>query len=247
VTTRPPTQERTTSTTGPGAAAADAPTIPASPDEDLAARVAARDVAAFAALYDRYARPVYALCAHLLGPADAEEAVQEIFLVLWQRADRYDPARGPFRPWFVAVARHHALRELRRRGPERQTAAASEVERVFADAADGRVDVEDAAWRREEDAAVRRALAALPPEQRRALVLAYFGGLSQAAIARHLGWPLGTVKKRTRLGLHKLRAALGAFAPTASPPPNRPAASVGRAAPSPPAHAFTSEQDDNGL
>jgi RNA polymerase sigma-70 factor, ECF subfamily len=246
VTGWPPTQERPTSTTGPAASTADARMSPVPPDEDLAARVAARDVAAFAALYDRYARPVYALCAHLLGPVAAEEAAQEVFLLLWQRADRYDPARGPFRPWFVAVARHHALRELRRRGPERQVAAAAEVERLFAEAADPRADVEAAAWRREEDEAVRRALAALPPEQRRALVLAYFGGLSQAAIAQRLGWPLGTVKKRTRLGLQKLRATLADFAPSGSVPADRPPPSV-RAASTPPAHAFAAEHDDHGL
>lgn len=236
----PPIQEHTASTTTPAASAADVRVLQVPADEDLATRVAARDVTAFATLYDRYARPVYALCAHLLGPADAEEATQEIFLLLWQRADRYDPARGPFRPWFVAVARHHALRVLRQSGPERHLAAASDIERLLAGAADPHADVETAAWRREEDEVVRRALAALPAEQCQALVLAYFGGLSQSAIAQHLGWPLGTVKKRTRLGLQKLRAALAGLAPPQSLPTALPSAS------NPPAHAFT-EHDNHGL
>jgi RNA polymerase sigma factor (sigma-70 family) len=71
-------------------------------------------------------------------------------------------------------------------------------------------DVEEEAWSQEVGEAVLQALQGLPAEQRRALVLAYFGGLSQSSIAQHLGWPLGTVKKRIRLGLQKLRTALAA-------------------------------------
>ena len=67
-------------------------------DEALVARVVQRDAAAFAALYDRYARRVYVLAAHLLGTAAAEEVVQELFLRLWQKAEQFDPARGQFRP-----------------------------------------------------------------------------------------------------------------------------------------------------
>ena len=182
------------------------PPDPLPADEVLVARVALGDVAAFALL--RYARPVYAMAVHLLGPADGEEAAQEAFLRLWNKADQFDPARGSFAAWFIAVARHHVFRELRGRSQRHRLAAAEDVDRLLAQAADPTIDVEEQAWRRDEGAAVRRALDGLPADQRRALVLAYFGGLSQSAIAQHLGWPLGTVKKRIRLGMQKLRLAL---------------------------------------
>jgi RNA polymerase sigma-70 factor (ECF subfamily) len=177
-------------------------------DEALAARVVHGDVTAFTALYDRYERRVYVLAAHLLGPASAEDVVQELFLRLWHKAPQFDPARGSFRQWFLASARHAALAELRRRSLRQQRTATGEIERLLADAADPRHDVEEEGWRRARHDAIRGALATLPAEQRAVLVLAYFGGLSQSAMAEQLGWPLGTVKKRTRLAMQKLRRSL---------------------------------------
>ena len=188
--------------------AADAP-----PDEALAALVSRRDAAALAQLYDRHAPAVYALARHMLGPADAEEVVQEVFLVLWRKAGQFDPARSTFGAWFMAIARHRVLDELRRRGYRHRVQAAEAVHAVLAAAADPAPSVEEAVWRRERGGAVLRALEGLPAEQRRVLVLGYFGGLSHAAMATHLGWPLGTVKKRVRLGMQKLRAALAGYAP----------------------------------
>jgi RNA polymerase sigma-70 factor (ECF subfamily) len=185
-------------------------------DEELTARVVRRDVAAFALLYDRYARPVYAMAAHLLGVAEADEVVQETFLRLWQRAEQYDPGRGPFAPWFLAIARHLVRTELRRRVTN-PVAAMADVETVLARAIDPAPAVEEAAWQAARGEAVRRALGELPSEQRRVLLLAYFGGLSQRAIAQALGWPLGTVKKRTRLGMQKLRGILRDADESASP------------------------------
>jgi RNA polymerase sigma-70 factor, ECF subfamily len=190
-------------------------------DEALAARLCRRDAAALALLYDRYAAPVYALARHTLGPADAEEVVQEVFLSLWNRAGQYDPRRGAFGAWFMALARHRVLDELRRRGAQQRLRAAVAVERLLAAAAGGGAggeSVEEEVWRRERGAAVLGALQQLPEAQRRVLVLSYFGGLSHASLAAHLGWPLGTVKKRVRLGLQKLRAALGGYAPPGDAP-----------------------------
>lgn len=177
-------------------------------DEWLAARVVQRDVTAFALLYDRFARPIYTMAVHMLGKAEAEEMVQEVFLRLWHRADQFDAARGSFKSWFMSVARHRILDELRRRGQQHQLIVTEAVDYLLANTTDPRVDVEQEVGRRETGEAVLRALKTLPPEQRRALVLAYFGGLSQSSIAQRLGWPLGTVKKRMRLGLQKLRLAL---------------------------------------
>jgi len=178
-------------------------------DEALVARVCERDTAAFGTLYDRYAPAVYALAARLLGRAEAEEVVQDAFLRLWQRAAQYDATRSAFGAWFMAIARHAALDRLRRLDQGRRMAVLGDVERVLAAAPDPALDPQTAVWLNEEARAVRRALADLPEEQRRVLVLGYFGGLSQTAMADRLGWPLGTVKKRVRLGLQKLRRALG--------------------------------------
>jgi RNA polymerase sigma-70 factor, ECF subfamily len=180
-------------------------------DALLAARVRHGDAEAFGALYDRYAPAVYALAAHALGPAEAEEVVQEVFLRLWQRAGQFDPVRSAFGAWFMAIARHRMLDELRRRGQARRLSAAGDVERLLASAPDPALDPGTEVWLRETAHAVRSALAELPDDQRRVLVLAYFGGLTHSAMSDLLGWPLGTVKKRVRLGLQKLRRSLAAF------------------------------------
>ncbi len=177
-------------------------------DETLAARVAGRDRRAFTALYDRHARAVFIFAAHLLGNADAEEVVQEVFLRLWNKASQFYPAQGNFRAWFMAIARNYVMDELRRRGQRQRIVVAEEVSDLLADAQDPEVKVPDQAWENERARAVRDALKTLPDEQRRAIVLAYFGGLTQSQIAEGLELPLGTAKKRIRLGLQKLRVAL---------------------------------------
>jgi RNA polymerase sigma-70 factor (ECF subfamily) len=177
-------------------------------DEALVARVARGDAPAFEALYRRYGREVYVLAAHLVGAAKAEEVVQEVFTALWRHARRYEPERAPFRAWFMTIARNRVIDELRARRAEQLLVLLDPVDDLLAEAPDVRVDVAEHALQRSQADGVVRALGCLPPEQRRVLVLAYFGGLSHAAIAEALGWPLGTVKKRLRLGLGKLRAAL---------------------------------------
>jgi RNA polymerase sigma-70 factor (ECF subfamily) len=148
-----------------------------------------------------------------------------VFLRLWQHAGQFDPARSAFGAWFMAIARHRVLDELRRRGQARRLAVAGDVERLLVQAPDGALDPGAEVWLRDAARAVHHALAALPDDQRRVLVLGYFGGLTHSAMADLLGWPLGTVKKRVRLGLQKLRRSLAAFSddpPPASeaPPPN---------------------------
>jgi RNA polymerase sigma-70 factor, ECF subfamily len=178
-------------------------------DETLVARVCRQDVTAFSQLYDRYARPVYVLAAGALGRAEAEEIVQEVFLRLWRKANQFQPERGPFGAWFMTIARHHVWDVLRRLHRE-PSLAVEVIDQLLMESATSAVNVEEEAWSQEVGKAVLHALQGLPTDQRRALVLAYFGGLSQSSIAQHLGWPLGTVKKRIRLGLQKLRTALAA-------------------------------------
>jgi RNA polymerase sigma-70 factor (ECF subfamily) len=190
-------------------------------ETELAARLAAGDESALAALYDAYAPRIHALALRILAtPQDAEEVVLDAFMQAWREAPRYDPARGTLGAWLVLIARSRALDRLRARGRrdrtmERARVMAGPVEESAADAPaappasgarspDPARDVE----RQEEDARVRSALEALPPAVRQALELAFFEGLTHSEIASRLGWPLGTVKTRVRGGLLKLREAL---------------------------------------
>ena len=177
-------------------------------DEALVARVAGGDIVAFASLYDRYATRVYAWAAHLLGPSEADDVLQEVFLRLWNKAATFDAARGRFAAWFGAIARHEILARARRVTREKRIVAAEEIDELLAEHPDPAPSVESRAWANERDAALVHAVRALPAEQRRVIVLAYFGGLSQSDIAAATGTPLGTVKKRTRLALQKLRRAV---------------------------------------
>jgi RNA polymerase sigma-70 factor (ECF subfamily) len=108
----------------------------------------------------------------------------------------------------MTIARNRIIDRLRDRTQREQKIAVEHIESLLAESPDHAVSVEEEAWLRQRGDAVLRALAELPEEQRRAILLAYFGGLSQSMIAEQLGWPLGTVKKRIQLGLRKLRASL---------------------------------------
>jgi RNA polymerase sigma-70 factor (ECF subfamily) len=177
------------------------------PDEVLGARVARGDVAAFGAVYDRYAPRVHAWASHALGPAAADDAVQEVFTRVWRKAHQFEPARGRYATWLMAIARHHIVRQLQRAGRERRVVA-EDIAEVIGSAVDPQPDVADRVWASEQERTLARALRDLPEEQRRVLVLGYFLGMTQSEMARALGIPLGTVKKRVRLGMQKLRAAL---------------------------------------
>lgn len=175
-------------------------------DATLVARVARGDPQAFDLLYDRHARDVYALAVHVVPQADAEEIVQDVFVRIWKSAVRFDEERGSFVAWLMTIARNRVLDELRREGTARRSL--EKIEDVLLHSADPSVDLDETVWSKQRRRAMLEALRELPEEQRRAVVLAYFGGLTRASIARELGWPLGTVKKRIQLGLQKLRRAL---------------------------------------
>ena len=179
------------------------------PDEDLVAAIAQRDIEAFEALYGRYGHLVYSVTLKVLGDtAAAEDAVQDVFLGLWRRPNHFDSSRGRFLTWLLTVARNRAIDQQRSRGRRQRYEAGSLLASDSSSA-----DYDDpalAALLADQRAAVRRALADLPPEQRVAIEMAYFGGLTQQEIAGTLGQPLGTIKTRIRLGMQKLRLALAA-------------------------------------
>jgi RNA polymerase sigma-70 factor (ECF subfamily) len=176
------------------------------------ARVCARDIDAFADLFDRYGDLVFSVALRIVGePATAEDVVQDVFLRLWRRPEQFDLQRGRFVTWLMSVTRNRSIDERRSRGRrlrhESLPSTTVEEEDVFP-SGDERDDPAVAALLSEERRAVRRALALLPAEQKLALQLAYFGGLTQQEIAERLGQPLGTVKTRIRLGMQKMRATL---------------------------------------
>ena len=180
-------------------------------DEQLMARVAARDSAAFELLYDRHSAVVLGIAVKIVGDrAVGEEVLQETYWRMWTQAATFDPAKGPLRAWLFSIARRQALDVLRRQSVRPAAARdASEARRLeTAPATDE--DVPVAAEQAIAAEQLRGALDQLSAEQKRVLELAYFGGLTRQEIARVTGTPLGTVHTRARLGLLALRAKLGA-------------------------------------
>ena len=180
-------------------------------------RVVERDTEAFAQLYDRHADLIYSVALRVLAdPALAQDTAQDVFLRLWRTPNAYDPARGRFVSWLVSVARNRAVDEVRMRGRRRVCEAGENA--GGEDPPDGRAEDPQLAVQVQADRlAVRRALALLPDDQRTAIELAYFSGLTQQEIAERLGQPLGTIKTRTRLAMRKLRTALSTEVETPYP------------------------------
>jgi RNA polymerase sigma-70 factor (ECF subfamily) len=197
------------------------PTAHGGEDAALVRDVVAGSHDALAELYDRHASLVFSIARRVTGDrAIAEEVVQETFLALWNRAELFDPATGSLTTWLVAIARNRSLDRVRaaRRRPQAVpigepgagAPGEDELERAFAMAPGDRGGPDPAAVlvREEDREAVRRALTSLDDAERAVIVLAYQDGLTQAEIAERLGWPLGTVKTRTRRALRSLRAVL---------------------------------------
>src|SRR6202162_5710922 len=176
-------------------------------DRALVARIESRDAEALALLYDRHAGRLMGLAHRILGDTgEAEEILQEVFLHVWKAASTFDSSRGPVLAWLLVATRSRSIDRLRSRRTGRSAVARSLEE---APEPASREDVEaDAAGRGEGEAQCRAVIAELPEDQRRALELAYFDGLTHQEIAARTATPLGTVKTRVRLGLMKLRARL---------------------------------------
>ena len=179
-------------------------------DIALVARLADGDMDAFQALYDRFNVVVYSTALRVVGDSGAaEDVTQDVFLRLWRRPERFDPERGRFISWLLSTTRNRAIDELRGRGRRKRFATdPPEAAENSADPDRAGDPIHLAALSETKDA-VRRALLTLPVEQRRAIEMAYFGGMTQVEVAEALVQPLGTIKTRIRLGMQKMRAALG--------------------------------------
>jgi RNA polymerase sigma-70 factor (ECF subfamily) len=176
-------------------------------DAGLLARMVRGDESALTSLYDRLSSLAYGVALRVAGNPDAaEDAVQEAFLRVWRRADRFDAARGRARPWFLRLVRNVAIDQRRARGV-RNRAEAEKIVDVSEKVPSEQPD--EVAARSERAGRLRAALEQLLPlEQRRAIEIAYFEGLSHSEIAERESLPLGTVKTRIRDGVLRLRAFL---------------------------------------
>ena len=164
----------------------------------LVARIRAGDQQAMSELYDRYSKVVYAVALRVLqDAAGAEDVLQDVFLQLWRNPDAFDASRGSLAAWLAVIARHRSIDRLRKRRPETNI-----EDCVIASGLDLRDETERALLIEK----VRGALASMSPEQRQAMELAFFQGLTHTEIAEKTGEPLGTIKTRIRSGLQQLRA-----------------------------------------
>ena len=179
-------------------------------ERELVRRCANGDADALETLYDRYSSTVCALALRVCGNrGEAEEITQEVFWQLWKQATRFDPARGSLASWLFTMTRNRALDGLRARGSAGDAVARATQARD--DDPPPAASPEVSSSEGERARAVRRALAELPPPQREALELAYYGGLSHSEIASRCGEPLGTIKSRIAQAVAKLRTALGSL------------------------------------
>jgi RNA polymerase sigma-70 factor, ECF subfamily len=172
---------------------------------DLLTRVARGDQAAFEAVYDTMAGPVYGLINRVVrDPAQSEEVSQEVLLEVWRTAARFDPAKGTAATWVMTIAHRRAVDRVR----SATAAAAREVRSAEVPAGNGD-EVADTVAASLDAERVRRCLDGLTEPQRESITLAYYGGYSYRQVGERLGVALSTIKTRIRDGLIRMRDCLG--------------------------------------
>ena len=173
-------------------------------DAALIERISQRDESALAELYDRYAGMLTSVLTRVARDAQAaEEILQDVFYQLWRTPERFDASRGSLPAWLVVICRNRAISRLRKKNP----AAGEEL-------TEGMVplpfNLESEVSQQQMLGRVRGAMDTLPSEQRAAVELAYFEGMTHSEIAARTGDPLGTVKTRLRTAMETLRRTLHA-------------------------------------
>ena len=210
---------------------------PAPDDVGLVRAVATGSQDALAALYDRHAGAVYAVASRLTNDRQlAEEVVQETFLAVWNRAELFDPASGSFAAWLHTIARNRTVDRLRaigrrprlvpvsaaRPGDEAESVALERLAMFGTVLGGGHVEAspESQLISTELRRQLGDAIDEMPEMERLVILMAYRDELTQSEIAERLGWPLGTVKTRTRRALHRLREVLAdTLGPELAPSP----------------------------
>jgi RNA polymerase sigma-70 factor, ECF subfamily len=170
----------------------------------LLRRVAAGDRAAFAELYDRTAPQLFGIALRILRQRErAEDALQDCFVAIWQKAGDYDPAKGAAMTWLMTVLRHRAIDALRRGAYQPERLAEPEEALLSLAAGPG-----DSADRGSDLRALQDCLGELGAPQRNALLMVYAYGLTQEELAARIATPLGTVKSWIRRSLERLKKCL---------------------------------------
>jgi RNA polymerase sigma-70 factor (ECF subfamily) len=182
---------------------------PETRDQDIALlrRIGAKDRDAFAEFYDKYSTLLFSIASKILNDAaEAEDVLQETFMQIWEKAGNYDPNLGQPLGWTVTLVRNRAIDRIR--ASQRRNLLTMEAGVEFAIAAKSTETANEAVSGHEKAKLIHSAVVDLPAEQRRAIELAFFSGLTQNEISEKLREPLGTVKARIRRGLLKLRDQL---------------------------------------
>jgi RNA polymerase sigma-70 factor (ECF subfamily) len=189
----------------PGRPTAERTVRPSGWEHEVRERVTAGDDTALGEVYDQYASFVYGLAVRVIGDIRAAEDVsQDVFVAFWERPAAFDPERGSLRTWLGTLTHRRAVDHVRREEARRRRAEREASRAVAAP------DVEEMATALLTAERVRAALDLLPPDQRRAIQLAYFGGKTYRQVAETLGIPEGTAKSRLRLALRRIAGALEA-------------------------------------
>ena len=173
-------------------------------DDALMRAVQQENLHALEELYDRHVGTALAVAHRVLGDKNlAEDVIQEAFLAVWRQAETFKVERGNVRSWLLSIVRHRAIDVTRHRSFAKERISLDEI------AFEPRYpDVWQEVSRNLDREGIKKAVETLPAEQREAITLAYFGGLTQQEISERTGAPLGTVKGRMRLGMQKLRTVL---------------------------------------
>lgn len=176
---------------------------------ELIRRIGVGDRASFAEFYDKFSGLIYSTALRVLAdPSDAEDVAQEVFFMLWEKAPMYDPARGKPLTWAITMTRNKAIDRLRSQQRRSRLMEEAREENGDCELTTDRQPTEDAEHT-EENEILRSAVMKLSKEQREAIEMAYFKGLTQQEIAVRLHEPLGTVKARIRRGIVRLRKMVG--------------------------------------
>jgi RNA polymerase sigma-70 factor (ECF subfamily) len=179
-------------------------------DIELLRRIGDGDLKAFASFYDQYSGLLFSIAVKVLNDAkEAEDVLQEVFMQIWHKADAYNPLLGKPASWAVTLTRNKAIdciRASQRRSKlMEQATVEANVSPDLSPSANEKLHGKENAER------IRSVVAALPPDQRRAIELAFFTGLTQDEISKTLQEPLGTIKARIRRGMLQLREKLEGF------------------------------------